>query len=150
MPHYPISIQGIHTETFNEYIKSQSFGFWGTHTIDAMKKDAVKKRRKHKRSKEQNPELLPHKTIPNQPYSPSGSWSSPWRSWWSAWAKARAYLCSGSWEGSSYTRLPHLASPPFAALLTTVLKHCSPLHTTAHHCAEALHCIFLHSFNSRC
>ena len=89
-----------------------------------------KKRRKHKRTKEQNPELLPHKTIPNQPYSPSGSWSSPWRSWWSAWAKARAYLCSGSWEGSSYTRLPHLASPPFAALLTTVLKHCSPLHTT--------------------
>ena len=45
-------------------------------------------------------------------------------------ARARAYLCSGSWEGSSYTRLPHLASPPFAALLTTVLKHCSPLHTT--------------------
>ena len=68
-----ITIQGIQTETFNEYIKSQSFGFWGTHTIDAMKKDAVKKRRKHKRSKEQNPQLLPHKTIPNQPYSPSGS-----------------------------------------------------------------------------
>ena len=58
-------------DDFRKYIKSQSFGFWGTHRVDAMKKDAVKKEGSTKGAKNKTQSYFLIK--PNQPYSPSGS-----------------------------------------------------------------------------